>query len=273
MRGQYSLEIVFLLLVIALSLAGFSSLYLGDRAAPNAYHHLHVATSLGWLLLLLGQLLLVRRRRFDLHRTIGLSIFAAGPLLVASLALLTVHSAAKDAVAGRADFMVVQNVTVALEVALLVLLAFVLRRNRPVHGALLMGTALLFMGIALFFTLTSFVPGFRIEGPETFHRFAKAAEASAYAGGVVGLLFFLRNRRTGWPWLLAGSFFFLNGFLQMLVATSGNSKPLTLLVAAIGRAPAFGLGLAIFVALLWLAWRAEPARRRNDGAQHASRGT
>ncbi|MEP7002090.1 MAG: hypothetical protein ABI969_16495 [bacterium] len=88
---------------------------------------------------------------------------------------------------------------VTLEVALLVFMAFILRKNRNVHGSLLMSTALLFTGIALFFTLISHVPRYRID--------------------------------------------------------------LTQLVASIGRAPAFGLGLVIFLALLWMAWRVEPAKR------------
>ena len=43
----------------------------------------------------------------------------------------------------------VQNVAFTMEVALLVFLAFVLRKQRQVHGALLMSTALMFMVIAL----------------------------------------------------------------------------------------------------------------------------
>lgn len=257
MKNKHKLEIGFLLLVLAASLAGFSSLFLGKSDEPTAYHYLHIATSLAWLLLLLSQLVLISQNGFQRHRAIGMSIFFAGPVLVATLTLLTVHSAAKDAVAGRADFMVVQNLMVALEVALLVLLAFILRKNRAIHGALLLSTALLFMGIALFFTLVSYVPGYG---------FAKAAQASSIVVGLIGLVFFLKNIRTGWPWLLTGSMFFLNGFLQMTVARMDGTKALTQLVASIGRAPAFGLGLMIFVALLWLAWSAgaQPARR---GAQ------
>ena len=261
MKSRYTLEIIFLVLVVALSLAGFSSLFVGARAEPNALHFAHIITSLGWLALLLTQLVVMSRLRLDLHRAIGMSIFFAGPVLVASLTLLCVHSAAKDAAVGKADMMVVQNVMVTLELALLVFLAFFLRKNRAIHGALLLSTALLFMGIALFFTLISFVPGYRIEGPETFYQFAKAAQATAYAGGVVGLLFFLRNRRTGWPWTVAGSFFFLNGFVQMIVARTGNTKPLTALVASIDPAAAFALGLVMFAALLWIAWRVDPAQR------------
>jgi hypothetical protein len=150
---------------------------------------------------------------------------------------------------------------VTLEVALLVFLALILRRNRNVHGSLLMSTALLFMGIALFFTLLSYVPRYRIEGPETFSRFADAAQASAGVGSIVGLLFFLRNRRAGWPWILVSSFFILNGFLQMIVDRAERTESLTVFVASIGQAPAFGLGLVVFGALLWLAWKVGSANR------------
>lgn len=265
MKNKYTTEIVFLLLVIGLSLTGFSSLFLGERAQPGAQHIVHIVTSFGWLLLVLTQLVVMRQQRIELHRSIGLSIFFAAPILVASLVMLCAQSAAKDAAVGRADAMVVQNVMVTLELALLVLPAFALRKNRNLHGALMTSTALLFMGIALFFTLISYVPGFRIEGPETFNRFAKAVQAISIVSGIVGLLFFLRNRRFGWPWLLAGSFFFLNGFLQMIVAKSGNSKPLTVVVASISPPLAFALGLVIFTALLWAAWRApsrQPTRRQ-----------
>jgi len=264
MRQRYTLEMVFLLIVIALSLVGFSSLVRGDQIALNGYHVVHIITSLAWLLLLLWQLVLLRQRRFDRHRTIGTYIMVVGPILIASLSLLTAHSAAREAAAGTVDDLVVQNVTFTLELALLVFLAVALRRNRNVHGSLLMSTALMFLVIALFFTLISYVPGYRIEGPETFTRFAKSGQTSALIGSVIGLLFFLRNFRTGWPWLLVSAFFLLNGYLQMVVDQSDRTRPLTVLVGSIGEVPAFGLGLTIFVGLLSLAWKVVPTQRREE---------
>ena len=261
MRQKHTLEFVFLLMVIALSLVGFSSLALGENTGLTPYHYLHISTSVAWLLLLLSQLVLIRQHRFQHHRTIGKLIFIAGPLLVASLALLSVHSAAKEAVAGQADDLLVQNVMTTVEIAVLVFLAFILRRNRKVHESFLMSTALLFMGIALFFTFISYVPRFKIEGPETFSRFADAGQAISIIIFLIGLLFFLKDWRTGWPWIIASSFFSLNGFLQAYLDSADRTKSLTQLVASIGRAPAFGLGLLIFGALLWVAWRVDPAKR------------
>ncbi|MCE3002246.1 MAG: hypothetical protein LW860_06030 [Xanthomonadaceae bacterium] len=270
MKRTYTVEMVVLVSVIALSLAGFSSLLLGAAPKLDGYQYLHVATSLGWLLLLLSQLVLIRQRRFKSHRSVGLCIFGAGPVLVATLVLLTVHSAAKSADAGRADDMVVPNVMVTLEVALLVFLAFWLRGNRAIHGALLLSTALLFAGIALFFTLIAWAPAYRIEGPDTFHRFAEAAQASTVVVLLAGLLLFLRDRRGGWPWLLAGSMFALNGLLQMLVERADFMQALTIAVAALGRLPAFALGLGVFLALLGVAWRREAGNR---GRKPVSAGT
>ena len=261
MRQRYTLEIAFLLIVIAVSLVGFSSLVGGDQVALTGYHVLHIITSLSWLLLLLGQLVLIRQHRFDRHRAIGKYIMVAGPIVIASVSLLTVHSAARESAAGTVDDLVVQNVTFTLELALLVFLAFVLRRNRNVHGSLLMSTALMFLVIALFFTFISYVPGYRIEGPDTFDRFAKSGQTSALIGSVMGLLFFLRNVRTGWPWILVSMFFLLNGYVQMVVDQSGHTQALTVLVGSIGELPAFALGLMVFVGLLWLAWKVVPTQR------------
>lgn len=258
MRQQYTLDIAFLVLVIGVSLVGFSSLLRGDNAALTGYHALHIVTSLAWLMLLLGQLVLVRQHRYERHRVVGAAIFAVGPILIASLTLLTVHSAGREAAAGTVDDLVVQNVMFTLQVALLIFLAFALRRNRKIHGALLQSTALMFLVIALFFTFISYVPGYRIEGPETFDRFAKSGQTSALIGAIVGVLFFLRSWRSGWPWLLVTTFFFGNGFLQFAVAQGGRTEAWTVAVGSPGELPAFAVALVLFAALLWGAWKVAP---------------
>jgi hypothetical protein len=266
MRRLYTLEIGYLCVVIAVSLVGFSSLvgdeFLGgEQPALTGYHLLHISTSLAWLLLLLWQLLLLRQQGFRRHRAIGQSIFVAGPVLIATLMLLSVNSASKATAAGIADVLLVQNVGTTLEVALLVLLAFFFRRNRDVHGAFMLSSTMLFLGIALFFTFISYVPKFRIEGPETFHRFAEAGQAIFLIILAVGLLFFLKQWRTGWPWLLASVLFTLNGWLPGFLERTGRAKPYTDLVASIGRVPAFVVSLVGFAALLGLAWNVAPGRR------------
>jgi hypothetical protein len=257
-------------MVIGFSLVGFSSLWREQNSERTPYHYLHISTSLAWLLLLLRQLVLIRQGSFRRHRTIGQSIFVAGPLLVASLMLLSVHSAAKEAAAGLADDLLVQNAGTTLEIALLIFLAFVLRRNRDLHASFLMSTALVFLGIALFFTFISYVPGFKVEGPDTFSNFGKAGQTISIVILLLGLLFFLKSWRTGWPWIVAAAFFTLNGFLQLFLDSTDRTTSLTQFVASIGRAPAFGASLLIFGGLLWVAWRVAPANRTRHLAVKAS---
>lgn len=66
----------------------------------------------------------------------GLAVLIIAPLIFATTALLTVHSAHKGLVSGQGDALIVQNVMVTLELGMLILLAFVLRKHRLLHGAL-----------------------------------------------------------------------------------------------------------------------------------------
>ena len=116
-------------------------------------------------------------------------MLVAGPLLVATTAMLAVHSAHKGVVSGEGDFLIVRNVMATLELGLLIFLAFLLKNRRKLHGSLLLSTTILFMGIALFFAMISFVPQFRIEGPETFYRFQMAAITGQVICLAVGFCF------------------------------------------------------------------------------------
>lgn len=258
---RYSFEYLLIGATLLLSVSGFWNVFLGPDAPPDLHQLVHAATSLIWLLLLLYQLDLIRRRRFADHRRAGLAILAIGPLLFATTALLSVHSAHKGLVSGRGDFLIVQNVMVTLELGVLILLAFVLRKDRPLHGSLMLSTALLFMGIALFFTLIGFVPQYRIEGPETFHRFRDAATAAQGAVLFVGVLLFLRGFRSGWPYLLAASFFLLNEVIRTALDERALLQPLTGFVGSMNQAATFVGSFALLLALL-AATGVSGARRR-----------
>lgn len=257
----YPLEFGFLALVVLMSVAGFWSLYFGVDARPDGHHHLHVLVNFSWLALLACQLVLVARKDFRSHRSLGLAVLLMGPLLFASTALLSVHSAQKGLASGRGDFMIVQNVGVTLELGLLLVLAFALRKRRKLHGALLLGTAMLFLGIALFFTLIAFVPAYRIEGPETFHRFAQAGITGQVACLAAGLIFVARDVRNGWPLLLAALFFPLNEMIRFLLARQGWIDGLTEGVGSMSQPWTFVGGFAVMLTLL-LATGITPGARK-----------
>lgn len=259
--NQYLGEYFLIATVLLLSLTGFWDIYSGADASPNPYHHLHVVTNFAWLFLLLYQLRLVDTGKFGDHRKVGASVLVLGPLLVASTALLSVHSAHKGLVSGRGDFLIVQNVMVTLEMGFLILMAFILRKRRKLHGSFLLSTTILFMGIALFFTLISFVPKFKIEGPETFFRFESAGITSQGICLLVGFLFFVKNWRHGWPLLLASVFFLLNEFLRSFLAARKLIDPLTEVVGSMSQTLTFVGTFAILLASLAATGVRIPRRR------------
>lgn len=264
--NRYLSEYGLIAVVLLLSLTGFWDIYFGEDAKPSPYHHLHVITNFIWMFLLLLQLRLIESNNFRLHRKVGLSVLVVAPLLVATTALLSVHSAHKGLVSGRGDFLIVQNVGVTLELGLLILLAFILRRRRKLHGSFLLSTAILFMGIALFFTLLSFVPMFKIDGPETFYRFGTAAAAGQAICLIVGFLFFIKDWRNGWPLLLAGVFFPLNEWIRSSLSGRNLIEPLTEVVGSMSQSLTFVGTFAVVLALLAATGirSAKPARNKRS---------
>lgn len=263
----YIFEYALVLLVIVLSISGFWNIFFGPGAAPTTYQILHVLTVFSWLFLLLFQLRLIERKRSLSHRKVGLSILFFGPLLFATTALLSVHSAHKGWVSGEGDVLLVQNVMGSLELGLIILLAFILRKRRAVHGAFILSTAILFMGIALFFTFLSFVPQFKIEGPETFYRFGTAAATGQLICLVIGILFFVKDWRNGWPYVLAALSFIFNHFINILLIKYDLIQPLTEFVGSLNQLITFFGSFVVLLILLGL--MVTPKRRVARSPQKA----
>ena len=248
--GHYRLEFGLIAAVILIMVLGFWEIYFGADADPQPHHHLHLTTVFMWIGLLLTQLTLMARRRREMHRKVGLAVLVAGPLLVATTAMLAVHSARKGVVSGEGDFLIVQNVMGPLELGLLIFLAFLLKERRKLHASLLLSTTIVFMGIAVFFALISFVPQFRIEGPETFYRFQLAGITGQIICVAVGFGFFIRDPRNGWPFLAAGFSFPLNDAISSLLTSLGLIDALTQAVASMSKPLTFIAAFALLFSLL-----------------------
>ncbi|UUR09512.1 hypothetical protein [Sphingomonas glaciei] len=224
------------------------TIYAGEGANPQRHHHLHLATTFGWMGLLLAQLLLLSRGRTTVHRRIGLVVLIAAPLL-ASVALLTVHSAHRGIQSGEGDILIVQNVLGTFCLAAMLALAFIFAKRRKLHGAFLMSTLLLFPGPALFFALLAFAPPVRIEGPETFYRFGFAAITGQGLIPVIPAYFFVRDRRNNWPYLLAAGGFLAAEALKVWLTQARLIDPLTRLTGELSQGWAFAIGLMLLLAI------------------------
>lgn len=259
---SYRLDYALIAAVAVISLLGFWTIYVGPRADPQPHHHLHLATAFLWMGLLLVQLRLIDKGSRRTHRKLGLVALVAAPLLVATTAMLSVHSAHRGLVSGEGDFLIVQNVMGTIWLALLILLAFVFKKRRRLHAGFLLSTLLLFMGIALFFALIAFAPPFRIEGPETFHRFQTAAMTGQAVTLAVGLLFFSRDVRNGWPFLLAPLSFLANEAIRVVLTQSDLIDPLTQTVGSMSQPLTFVGTFALLAAALAATALPTPRARR-----------
>lgn len=249
---DYIFEIALMVVIIVISVAGFWSIYFGKEADPQPHHHLHFATVFIWLGLLLAQLLLMVRRSYQMHRKVGLAVLIAGPLLVATTAMLAVRSAHKGLVSGEGDFMIIQNTMAALELGLLIFLAFLLKNRRKLHGSLLLSTTILFMGIAMFFAVINVVPQFKIEAFETSDQFEMAGITAQLTGFVFALLFFIRDPKSGWPYLVAGLCIPFNGVLHSQLASLELIDPLTEIVGSMNQTLTFIGAFVLMFSLLAL---------------------
>jgi hypothetical protein len=247
---QYVAEFLLLGATMVVGALGFWDIYFGPTADPQPHHHLHVAATYLWMGLLLAQLIMLTRGNWAQHRRLGLAVLGAGPLLVAMAALLAVHSAHRAIVSGQEDFLIVHNVLGTIWLALILVLAFVLKRRRKVHGAMLSSTLILFLGPALFFALIVWAPAFRIEGPETFYRFQTAGMTGQGIILMVVLLLFLKDRRNNWPYLVAAVSYPLADGIKAWFKHLDLIDALTRMVAAPNQTWTFVLTYAAVAAML-----------------------
>lgn len=258
----YLAEIALVGTTMIVAILGFWTIYVGPEADPQPRHHLHFATTFAWMALIMTQLILLVRGRPAGHRRVGLAVLAAAPPLLAAVAMLTVGSAYRGWTSGEGDFLIVQNILGTVWLAAFLMLAFVFRQKRKLHGAFLMATLLLFLGPALFFALLAFAPPFRIEGPETFYRFGTAAMTGQGIILVIAVLFFLRDRRNNWPYLVAAASFMVGEALKALLQREGLIDPLTRFTGSLSEVWAFGLSFFALLAVLAGAVLPQRLRRR-----------
>lgn len=250
-QSRYIPEFGLLAATSAVSILGFWKLYFGSQANPQPHHFLHTVTSFIWLFLLFAQVYLVSRGKFQSHKRLGMIVLGVAPLVIGTTAALSVHSAHKGLLSGQGDFLIVQNVMVTIQLALLVILAFLFRKRRALHGSFLMSTSILFAGIALFFALIGFVPMFRIEGPETFYRFGTAAMTGQAICLTAGFLLFATSPRTRWPYLLAAAFFPLNGAIDGFLTEWKLIDRLTEVVGSQSPTLTFFATFLLVLLILW----------------------
>jgi hypothetical protein len=115
----------------------FSHIRSGTSFPPIV--HIHAAAFVGWLVLLTAQAWLIRTRRPDIHRKLGIAgmVLAAAMVVLGPATAIIVEQANWGSPASRPIFLAVQ-ITDILAFAGLAGAAFVLRRDPPAHKRLIL---------------------------------------------------------------------------------------------------------------------------------------
>ena len=128
--------------LLLLALIAFWPSYLSQLGAQSAYTHLHALLATAWLLMLVAQPILIRRRRRDYHRALGQVSYGLVPLILISVILLAhsrIAGTTRAAFASQTYFLYLQLSLITV-FGLCYAFAVVTRRNMPLHARFVIGT-------------------------------------------------------------------------------------------------------------------------------------
>lgn len=159
-RPLYPRAVFYFLLLLGTALVGFWGTYFTRLSEANGIRHAHAATGFAWVLLLVTQAWLMRKRNFALHRALGRS-----SLLLAPLFLVTGLFLVQDMLAHPSPFAQAFGVRLAFIdltslawFAVAYGLALRHRRETPLHARYMASTALLLLPPALVRALGMNIP-------------------------------------------------------------------------------------------------------------------
>ena len=267
----------YVLVVIAVIVAGFWPSYFGVwGSVPWQFHAHGVAASL-WVAMVLGQSWTAHHRRLPLHRAIGKSSLLLFPFLIGGLAAI-IDVTAKGYVAGdgpvRTMFGASFLIGLALAIAAYVTVyyrALKYRRKVWLHSGYMLTTPLILFESPFSRLLGGFMPGLTISGPDDLHLvmpsilWAMALELAVIAA------IWLRYREKANPFLVAGGFIVAQMLTMGLMADSTLLRSLLAIVGELPSATVVLAGFAVGALTSWAGWQAgkRPAMPAPDAMQAA----
>jgi hypothetical protein len=131
------------LLIVAMAAFWPSYFALGLSGSHN-YVHVHAATCLLWMAMLIAQPIFITRRRLDLHRLVGKSSYVIAPVLIVSMVLLAHYRINLIAPADYAlqTYILFLQLSLAVVFAVFYALAIAYRHTTAVHARFMVCTAL-----------------------------------------------------------------------------------------------------------------------------------
>jgi hypothetical protein len=267
----------YILVVIAVTIAGFWPSYFAPfMTVPWQFHAHGVAASL-WVLMVLVQSWTVHKEQLPIHRAVGKSSLLLFPFLLGGLAAI-IDLTGKGFVAGddpvRTGFGANMLIGLALAIAAYAVLyyrALKFRRKVWVHSGYMLATPLILFESPFSRVVGMAMTGFQPpQGPPDIGFILMTIEIGMAAELAIIAVLWWRFRDKAAPFLVAAAFI----VAQMLGMglTTGNAA-LNALLAIIGNAPSAVVvmtGFAIGAATSWAGWQAGKRPAVPAGAAQAA---
>ncbi|OQP61096.1 hypothetical protein A3860_05090 [Niastella vici] len=147
------------LILLAFVMAGFFKTYwvflphLNFPATATAVTHFHAMVMSLWVLLLIGQPLLIKYKKTQLHRILGKVTYVLAPLVVASVIGLLIRNYHRDNMRIWPFWDQMQGVYFgaihSLQFIVFYILALIYRRNTALHGGFMIATGVVLINPAV----------------------------------------------------------------------------------------------------------------------------
>jgi hypothetical protein len=259
--------------VLVVIIAGFwNSYFVPIKEVPTAFH-VHAFTALAWVSLLLFQDWAIRSRRRHLHKIGGMfSLFLFPFLIVGFVMIINVSAAAVVADDNPGAVFFGPSFGLAMLFAIFAYLTLFYqalrhRRNVRLHAGYMLTTPLILFESPFSRIILSYLPFLIITGSEFPQRVLDAIVVAIAVSVVFALALYLRDRKTGVPFLVAAGFLFAES-LSMYFGT--NIEWVRQGFAAYAKIPTeitILVGFLAGAAVSWFGWRSSnPVPDRKPGS-------
>lgn len=252
----------FVLVCIAVIVAGFwPSYFAAEDSVPWQFHAHGIAASI-WVLMVLAQSWTVHKEQLPLHRVVGKSSLILFPFLIGGLAAI-IDLTGKGYVAGdgltRQMFGGQFVIGLALAIAAYVVLyyrALKYRRKVWVHSGYMLATPLILFESPFSRLMNGFVPGLTISGPQDFGRIITSIELAMAVELLVIAVLWLRFRDKANPFLVAGCFIVAQMLTMGLLADNALLEASLVIIGILPSAAVVMSGFVIGALTSWAGWQA-----------------
>ena len=252
----------YVLIVMAVIVAGFWPSYFAKWGAVPWQFHAHGVAASIWVMMVAAQSWTVHHKHLPLHRAVGQSSLLLFPFLIGGLAAI-IDVTGKGFVAGgdpvRTMFGGQFLIGLALAIAAYVTVyyrALKYRRKVWVHSGYMLATPLILFESPFSRVMGMVIPAFTIRGPQDFDRLIPSIEWAMAVELAMIAAIWLKYRAKAKPFLVAAGFIAAQMLAMVLMADSPLLKSL---LTVIGHAPSAAVvmtGMAIGAATSWAGWQA-----------------